>query len=329
MKSRLVLVVLASSALFFGFAWAGDVFAGCPDAKYLEAERLFQQALESKSSAQKAELLEQAFATCPDHGNFAQGYYALGKLYYDRNDKEKSLEWLLQANRFKAPLLEMSAEEFAQTNLLLGNLYRERSQDELALIHLNIYKALTKKRTKEFEQNLITNADAFFSVVYSPKMVEKTLTADKAITEADRPKVNRLEIYFNYAKSVLDEDAKKRLDSLGQGLQSDTLSGSTMVLEGHTDESGGDKPNCKLGLKRAEAVKEYLEKQLGINNIALVAVSYGKTSPVMERKDHKADEWAAIDRFNRRVVIWNGGTSDAREKDIKVEALVPKSPCSP
>ena len=294
MKSRLVSVILVSVAVFFGVGWAGVVLAGCSDERYLEADRILQRALESDSPAEKIELLERAFAICPSHGNFAHGYYALGKLYYERNDKDKSIEWLLEANRFRVPLTESSPEDLAQTNMMLGKLYRERGQDELALIHLNIYKALTKKRTKEFDQNLLANADAFLSVVYSPKMVEKTLASDKALAKDQRPKVNRLEVYFDHAKSGLDDDAKQRLDSLGQGLRSDSFAGCTMVLEGHTDESGGDKLNCTLGLKRAQAVKEYLENQWDINKLELIPMSYGKDSPVMTRKDHNQDEWDAI-----------------------------------
>ena len=100
--------------------------AGCSDAKYLEAEKFYKEAMEAQAPADKIALFKRAFKACPSHGNHAQGYYALGKLYFDRNEKAKAFEWLREANRFAGALIGTSVQDLAQTNYLLGNIYRER-----------------------------------------------------------------------------------------------------------------------------------------------------------------------------------------------------------
>ncbi len=327
MRSFLRIVNIVAVTLIC-FAFYGDCAqAGCSDRKYLEADAMYRKALKASSPQEKIDLFERAFATCPSHGNHADGYYKLGKLYYDRKEPDKAFEWLLQANRFRSALIEDSVADLAQTNLLLSNLYRDKGNAEQALIHLNIYRALSNRRNKGLEQSLIDNAEAFFSVVYSPGTVKKTLTVDKAIARKDRVKLNRLEVYFDIAKSVLGNGSKKRLDAIGKGLKGSDFSGSTIIVEGHTDEAGGAQYNCRLGGERAKAVTDYLKNRWGITDIQFVPVSYGKFSPTIPREGNARQNWPKIDRFNRRVVIWNMGQTSG-EKDIRVEGLIPESPCA-
>jgi len=319
--------ILCITALLF-LSLADGIHAGCSDKKYLEAEKIYRKAVQTSSPQEKIDLLELAFATCPSHGNHADGYYKLGKLYYDRQEKEKAFEWLLQANRFKGALVEESSDDLADANLLLSNVYKARGNTELALVHLNIYRALKKKGDKGLEQSLIENAEDFFSVIYSAETAKDTLAVEKSVAPQDRAKLNRLEVYFDSAKSSLDDDAKKRLDSIGDALRSEDFSGNSIVVEGHTDEAGGEQYNCRLGAERATAVVEYLENIRGVTALKMFPVSYGKTSPVISRHSQTRPDWPKIDRYNRRVVILNLGPVGASEKDIRVEGLVPDSPCA-
>jgi outer membrane protein OmpA-like peptidoglycan-associated protein len=68
-------------------------------------------------------------------------------------------------------------------------------------------------------------------------------------------------------------------------------------IEGHTDSTGPEAYNEKLGLDRATAVRNYLHDQLGIALNRLEVISYGETKPVVDNKtrEHRAQ--------NRRVVI--------------------------
>lgn len=308
--------------------WSAVGHAGCSDEEYLKAEEIYQKALKEQSPEKKIGQLEQAFQVCTSHGNFAVGYYLLGKLYYDRGETAKALTWLKQANRFRSAVLFESVNDLAQTNLLLGKLFRDKGDAEKALIHLNIYKALTKTRNKSVDQDFIDNAESLFSVVYSPSSVKTYLSPDAQVAPEFRAKVNRLEVYFDFARAALTDEAKKRLDGIGAALEEKSFKGCSIIVEGHTDEVGGQDSNCRLGKRRAAAVVGYLKDRWGVKDLALVPVSFGESAPTMSRKGRGKKEWKRIDGFNRRVVIWNAGRKDASFKDISVEALTSKSPCS-
>jgi outer membrane protein OmpA-like peptidoglycan-associated protein len=68
-------------------------------------------------------------------------------------------------------------------------------------------------------------------------------------------------------------------------------------IEGHTDNTGPEAYNQKLGLDRAEAVRDYLHDQQGIALNRIEVISYGQSRPVADNKtkEHRAE--------NRRVVI--------------------------
>ncbi len=306
---------------------AGLLHAGCSDKKYLEAEDVYNRALNAKSPQERIQLFELAFKTCPSHGNFSQGYYQLAKLYYETGQKDRAMEWLTEADRFKKALLEDSTEALAQTNLLLSNLYRENGNTEQALIHLNTYRNLKPGRNKELERILLSNSDKFLSVVYLPETVKKSLTIDKAIARKNREQLNRIEIYFDFGKSELDDEAKRRLDPVGSTLKDKDFSDCVLVVEGHTDEVSSEQFNCKLGEERAKAVTDYMKNKWGLTNVQLVPVSYGKHNPVIFREGNSKSDWPKIDRFNRRVAIWNTGTK-SETKDLNVEAALPAPPCA-
>jgi outer membrane protein OmpA-like peptidoglycan-associated protein len=68
-------------------------------------------------------------------------------------------------------------------------------------------------------------------------------------------------------------------------------------IEGHTDSTGPDAYNQKLGLDRATAVRDYLHDKDGIALNRIEVISYGETRPVVDNKTR------ASRAQNRRVVI--------------------------
>ena len=111
-----------------------------------------------------------------------------------------------------------------------------------------------------------------------------------------RPKVN-LEINFEYNSVALTPQAEPQLNNLGQALTSSDLSGSVVLLGGHTDAKGGDDYNQKLSERRAETVKRFLMEKYRIPASNLVTAGYGKNG-----LKNPADPLAAE---NRRVEIVN------------------------
>ena len=61
----------------------------------------------------------------------------------------------------------------------------------------------------------------------------------------------------------------------------------SVIIEGHTDESGSRETNIAFGEHRSGAVKSFLIRE-GIQRERLIAVSYGKERPVDTAKTKKA-----------------------------------------
>jgi len=101
---------------------------------------------------------------------------------------------------------------------------------------------------------------------------------------------------FATAKADLPDDAKAQIDQLISRLEQDPKN-VWIEIEGHTDNTGPDELNEKLGLERAEAAKRYLYEKHQIPLHKMSVISYGPTKPVADNKtkDGRAQ--------NRRIVI--------------------------
>jgi peptidoglycan-associated lipoprotein len=100
------------------------------------------------------------------------------------------------------------------------------------------------------------------------------------------------DVFFDYDKHHLRDDARRILEGNAQLLQGDPA--VSLVLEGHCDERGTVEYNLALGERRAQSVKSYLE-QFGIDPSRLKTVSYGEERPFA--LGHNETAWSQ----NRRV----------------------------
>ena len=103
-------------------------------------------------------------------------------------------------------------------------------------------------------------------------------------------------VTFPVSHSEVSDEAKALIDDAIGQLKAENK-GVYFEIEGHTDATGPDDYNMKLGEERAIAVRNYLHDQHGIALNRMQAISYGKTKPVADNntKDGRAQ--------NRRVVI--------------------------
>ncbi len=81
------------------------------------------------------------------------------------------------------------------------------------------------------------------------------------------------DIYFEVGRKGLTDDAKAILATQADLAKNDTDFG--ILLQGYTDQQGSASYNKKLGLMRAEKVKEYLVG-LGVSDQVIKVVSLGK-----------------------------------------------------
>jgi outer membrane protein OmpA-like peptidoglycan-associated protein len=131
-------------------------------------------------------------------------------------------------------------------------------------------------------QQAMTRADAAEKAAKGKLVYQVTLSNDK--------------VTFPFDHSEVSDDAKKVIDdSLGDIMSQNK--GVYFEIEGHTDATGPDEYNQKLGEERAVAVRNYLHDAHGIALARLYVISYGKTKPVV---DNNTPQNRAQ---NRRVVI--------------------------
>ena len=130
-------------------------------------------------------------------------------------------------------------------------------------------------------------------------------TALKRATEAERAAKGKLiytvtlsndKVTFPVNRAAVSPDARSLVDEAIAQLKAENR-GVYFEIEGHTDSSGSEAYNEKLGLDRATAVRNYMHDQHGIALNRIEVISYGETKPVVDNKtrDHRAQ--------NRRVVI--------------------------
>ena len=100
------------------------------------------------------------------------------------------------------------------------------------------------------------------------------------------------DVFFDFDKSVLREDAKKTLNENTQWLKANPA--VRIVVEGHCDERGTNEYNLALGERRAKAVRDYLVAG-GIEAKRISTISYGEERPFVLGHDESA--W----KFNRRA----------------------------
>ena len=126
-------------------------------------------------------------------------------------------------------------------------------------------------------------------------LAEKDKVA-KIVSSPEFPKLD-FEINFEFGSSAIRGDSKPQLIELSSALSHASLTGTKVLLIGHTDAKGSLAFNDQLSEDRAQSVKDFLVAVGGINHSRLINFGYGE-----RRLKNKADPHAAE---NRRVEIIN------------------------
>jgi outer membrane protein OmpA-like peptidoglycan-associated protein len=128
------------------------------------------------------------------------------------------------------------------------------------------------------------------------RSLSKSEREEIAAIVQDKPKID-LEINFDYNSADISAKSLSSVQALGRALSNAELKGSTFVVAGHTDASGGEEYNQNLSERRAESSKKYLVDKYGINGTDLVTVGYGKSK--------LKDPAQPMAEANRRVQVVN------------------------
>lgn len=101
---------------------------------------------------------------------------------------------------------------------------------------------------------------------------------------------------FTFDRAELNDQAKSTLDAIAENLKARNEN-VYIEIQGHTDASGPQEHNLRLGEERAMAVRRYLAMQHRIPLHRMNVISYGEASPVADNtsRDGRAT--------NRRVSL--------------------------
>jgi outer membrane protein OmpA-like peptidoglycan-associated protein len=114
------------------------------------------------------------------------------------------------------------------------------------------------------------------------------------------PSVTLRTITFEFGSAQLRPESIETLRNLGNALNQDQDK-KAFLIEGHTDRSGSRVYNDELSKQRADAVKDYLVKDMGVSADRLQTVGKGFSEPANQRQPYAGE--------NRRVVVVNTGPS--------------------
>jgi OOP family OmpA-OmpF porin len=141
-----------------------------------------------------------------------------------------------------------------------------------------------------------------------PPPVAEAPTAAPAAVPAPVPTSEKVsysaDAFFDFDKAVLKPAGQASLDDLVSKLKDINL--EVIIAVGHTDSVGTDAYNQKLSVRRAEAVKAYLQGK-GVESSRIYTEGKGESQPVA---DNKTAEGRAK---NRRVEIEVVGTRSAQQ----------------
>jgi peptidoglycan-associated lipoprotein len=86
-------------------------------------------------------------------------------------------------------------------------------------------------------------------------------------------------VYFEFDKSELDADGKRKLEENASWIKADPA--RTLTIEGHTDEVGTPEYNLALGERRAKTSRDYL-LALGVDPTKVSIITYGEERPASQ-----------------------------------------------
>ena len=110
--------------------------------------------------------------------------------------------------------------------------------------------------------------------------VERSFTPDEArvYRQGEDVVVSLLGIKFPSGRSTIDDTNAPLMRKVTQALT--LFPGASISIEGHTDANGSDSANLILSQDRADAVKQFLVANAGVNAEKVSSIGYGEVRPV-------------------------------------------------
>jgi outer membrane protein OmpA-like peptidoglycan-associated protein len=116
------------------------------------------------------------------------------------------------------------------------------------------------------------------------------------VTGSTAPILMPTDLLFEYDSDSLKPEAAQTLEKLAELIRKNSQ--ASFRIEGHTDSFGSDEYNIGLSLRRATAVKTWLEKSFGMDGTKIKTTGFGKSHPLVSPTGSVDDQ-----QLNRRVEI--------------------------
>ena len=126
--------------------------------------------------------------------------------------------------------------------------------------------------------------------------LDELLSGSVAVNKGTAPILMPTDLLFEYDSADLKADAARSLSKLGTLIRNNTQ--ALFRIEGHTDSFGSEEYNQALSLRRAEAVKAWLQQNMGIEAGRISTAGFGKSRLLVPSSGTVEQQ-----QLNRRVEI--------------------------
>lgn len=264
-----------------------------------QAKDLYKEALAAQSNSDKIRIYQKVIELCPNyaeaHNNLADAYEKAGSISKAETEYKKALRLkpdlasayfgLGDLNFQRADYI--SAAQFYEKGLVL------HPQDELAKKNLK-----TAKEKIRFGAGPEKKSDQVIAAKEIMDKLDQAKTMGVGGVGQSQGRIAFKNILFDFNSERLKRESFPQLDEIGKAISAlIQQKRMRLVIEGHTDNIGGDDFNQKLSEKRAEAVREYLVKKYRIAQELLRVMGFGKTRPLDTNSTEEGRQ------NNRRVEI--------------------------
>ena len=110
-----------------------------------------------------------------------------------------------------------------------------------------------------------------------------------------------IQIQFDFDSARIRPDSLAQIEEVAKALQDSILTEARILIEGHTDSTGGDSYNMELSRRRAASVQRMLAERFGVDGRVTTTKGFGESEPVASNKTAEGQA------LNRRVTFVNIG----------------------
>ena len=197
---------------------------------------------------------------------------------------------LLIGALFSSALIGCATEQYVKDQIAAV-------ETEISEVRKNVVANQTQitslKQSAEKQERLIQRQSATVQEAMSRAEEAHKLAEGKLLYEAT---ISGDSVQFALNTSNLSDEAKNCLDVFCGVVKTENKN-VYIEIQGHTDNTGSEEHNLKLGQARAEGVMRYLHVEHGIPLHRMNAFSYGESKPFAE------NDTPANRAKNRRVTI--------------------------